>query len=109
MIQNKSLLSGKGRILILLNQIRYWDHLTCCYLSIFGGVIQNFNEVGTEVPHWFQMIPEDCYLVMRKCSRSVVNEGDVNVCVHFGQIHVAEAVLLKAVHSWDLCHDKQVK
>ena len=64
--------------------------------------------MGTEVSHRFQAIPEDCYLVMRKCSRSVVVKDDVNVYVCFGQVCVAEAVFLEAVHSQDLCHNKQV-
>ena len=107
-IRNKSLVSGKGRIPILLDQIRYWDHLISCYLSIFRDVVENFDEVGTEVPHWFQTIPEDGYLMMRKHSGSVVVENNANIGVGYGQVHMAEAVLLEAVYGWDLCHCKLV-
>jgi len=60
--------------------------------------------MGSEVPHQFQTILEDGYFVTRKCSGSVVVKNDMNVSVGFGQVCVAEAVLLEAVHGWDLCY-----
>jgi len=71
-IRNKSLLSGEGRIPILLDQVRYFYHLTRCYQSVFGGVVENFKIMGTEVPHRFQTVPEDGYLVTRMRPNSFV-------------------------------------
>jgi len=64
-IRNKSLLSGKGRIPVLLDQVRYFYHPTRCYQSVFGSVVVNLEIMRTKVPHRFQTIPEDCYLVTR--------------------------------------------
>ena len=56
MIQNKSLLSREGGIPCLLDQIRYFDHLTS-YLSVVGIVICDYDMMGAKVPQ-FQMVPK---------------------------------------------------